>query len=60
MIHYKSGYKMWTTACGIVSSSTPTKTTRNKKKVTCKKCKRTIEFKQKTKWEKIFDKIGWK
>jgi len=55
MVHYKSRYRMWKTACGIVSTSDPIQTTRNKKKVTCKKCKGVFEFKQK----KFLKRIRW-
>jgi len=66
-IHYKSKRSLegWSdredvivTACGVTANPTP-KVTRKKKKVTCKKCRRTKEFKQKTMWQKFWKKIKW-
>ncbi len=60
-IHYKSkrsSGNMIRTACGA-SSSIPLKVTRNKNKVTCKRCRKRKEFKQKTMWQKFWKRIKW-
>ncbi len=62
-VHYESrrSHKDWdnvviVTACGVSATPTP-KVTKRKKKVTCKWCKKSWEFKQKTIWEKLWSKL---